>query len=141
MIPPQAPHQHDDLPTAAASLAALLEQENRLLEALDLAAAAALLPAKQTATDAFVRAQAHAKLRGGIPPAGREAAISLGTHLRTLAAENRRLLERGLAAQGRVIAVIARAVRTHPLMAPRYGASGAFAGPRTPTPLAISTRI
>ena len=122
-------------------MAALLEQENRLLQALDLAAAAALLPAKQNAADAFIRAQTHAKLTGGIPQAGRAAAIALGTRLRTLAAENRRLLERGLAAQGRVIAVIARAVRTRPATAPRYGASGAFAGPRTPTPIAISARI
>ena len=48
----------------------------------------------------------------------------------TLAAENRRLLERGLAAQGRVIAVIARAARARPATAPRYGASGALAGPQ-----------
>ena len=57
MTPPPA----DDLPSAAAALAALLEQENRLLDALDLAAAAALLPAKQDAAAAFVRAQAHTK--------------------------------------------------------------------------------
>ena len=128
---------NDDLPTASAALAALLEHENRLLEALDLAAAAALLPAKQGAATAFLQAQAHAKSSGGIAPA----ITGLGARLRTLAAENRRLLERGLAAQGRVIAVIARAVRAHPATAPRYGASGALAGPRTPAPLAISARM
>jgi hypothetical protein len=131
----------DDLPTASAALAALLEQENRLLEALDLAAAAALLPAKQAAATAFVQAQAQAKSSGGIPPDGRAAMAGLGARLRKLAAENRRLLERGLAAQGRVIAVIARAVRAHPATAPRYGASGALAGPRTPAPLALSARM
>ena len=130
----------DDLPTASAALATLLEHENRLLEALDLAAAAALLPAKQGAAAAFLRAQAHTKA-GGIAPAGRAAMTGLGARLRTLAAENRRLLERGLAAQGRVIAVIARAVRAHPPTAPRYGATGALAGPRTPAPLAISARL
>jgi hypothetical protein len=126
----------DDLPTASAALATLLEHENRLLEALDLAAAAALLPAKQGATAAFLRAQAHTKPSGIAP-----AMTGLGARLRTLAAENRRLLERGLAAQGRVIAVIARAVRAHPATAPRYGASGTLAGPRTPAPLAISARM
>lgn len=134
MSPPPA----TDLPTAAAALAALLEQENRLLEALDLAAAAALLPAKQSAAAAFVRAHAAASPN---PPAPRDAATSLGVRLRALAAENRRLLERALAAQGRVIAVIARAARKQPAAAPRYGASGALAGPRTPAPLAISARI
>ena len=127
----------DDLPTASAALATLLEHENRLLEALDLAAAAALLPAKQGATAAFLRAQVHNKAS----PAGHAAMTGLGARLRILAAENRRLLERGLAAQGRVIAVIARAVRAHPPTAPRYGASGALAGPRTPAPLAISARM
>ena len=134
LIPTQA---RPDLAKAAAALAAVLEQENRLLDALDLAAAAALLPAKQSATAAFVRAQAA----GGVPPASREAMTILGGRLRTLAAENRRLLERGLAAQSRVIAVIARAARRHPATAGRYGASGALAGPRTPLPLAISARI
>ncbi len=131
----------DDLPTASAALAALLEHENRLLEALDLAAAAALLPAKQSAASAFLRAQAHTQSSGGIAPAARAAMTGLAARLRTLAAENRRLLERGLAAQGRVIAVITRAVRAHPATAPRYGASGAPAHPRTPAPLAILARI
>jgi hypothetical protein len=131
----------DHLPTAGAALAALLEHENRLLEALDLAAAAALLPAKQGAASAFLRAQLHTKASGGIPPGVRAEMAALGGRLGRLAAENRRLLERGLAAQGRVIAVIARAVRAHPATAPRYGASGALAGPRTPAPLAISARI
>jgi len=131
----------DDLPTAGAALAALLEQENRLLEALDLAAAAALLRAKNGAATAFILAQAQTRSSGGIPPGRHAALAALGTRLRTLGAENRRLLERGLAAQGRVIAVIARAVRAHPATPPRYGASGAPAGPRTPAPLAISARI
>lgn len=133
--------QTNDLPAAAAALAALLEQENRLLDALDLAAAAALLPAKQSAAAAFARAQEHARSCGGVPPASRAAATALGVRLRTLAAENRRLLERGLAAQDRVIAVIARAARRHPATAPRYGTSGALAGPRTAAPLAISARV
>lgn len=131
----------NDLPAAAAALAALLEHENRLLEALDLAAAASLLPAKQSAASAFVRAQEHARARGGIPASARPAATSLGVRLRMLAAENRRLLERGLAAQERVIAVIARAARTHPATAPRYGASGALTGARVAAPLAISARV
>ncbi len=135
------PPRPDDLASAAAALCALLEQENRLLGSLDLAAAAALLPAKQSAAAAFVRAQGHTQASGGLPLPAREAAMKLSARLRALAAENRRLLERGLAAQGRVIAVIARAARNHPATPPRYGASGVLAGPRTPSPLAISARI
>ena len=123
-----------DLAAAGAALADLLERENRLLAALDLAAAAALLPEKTRCAAAFTAAQAHA----GAVPAGMQA---LAGRLRGLAAENRQLLERGIAAQGRVIAVIARAVRKQPATAPRYGASGRFAGMRTPAPLAISSRI
>jgi hypothetical protein len=131
----------DELRNAAAALIALLERENLLLAALDLAAAAALVPAKQDAAGAFVRAQARTRAAGGIAPALREAAIALGARLRALATDNRRLLERALAAQGRVVAVIARAVRTRPAEAPRYAASGRYAGPLTPTPLAICSRI
>jgi hypothetical protein len=131
--------QTDDLPTAGIALATLLEQENRLLETLDLAAAAALLPAKQSATATFLRAQGHTATAGGA--AARGAMMALGTRLRALAAENRRLLERGLAAQGRVIAVIARAARVHATKVPRYGASGTLAGPRTPVAIAICARV
>ena len=132
--------QTDDLPTAGIALATLLEQENRLLEALDLAAAAALLAAKQSATATFLRAQGHTAAAGGTA-AARGAMMALGTRLRALAAENRRLLERGLAAQGRVIAVIARAARVHATKVPRYGASGTLAGPRTPVAIAICARV
>lgn len=134
----RTPHH---LPTAAAALAEVLEQENQLLAALDLAAAAALLPAKHKAAAAFVRAQEHCTASGGLAPADRAAAGPLGERLRALAAENRLLLERGLAAQERVIAVIARAARRAAPATSRYGKSGGLAGPRTAAPLAISARV
>jgi hypothetical protein len=125
-----------DLPGAATALAGELEQENRLLEALDLAAAAALLPAKERAVAALLRAAP-----GSLPAATRQAPVALFARLRTLAAENRRLLERGLLAQGRVIAVIGRAARAHARTTACYGASGRCPGPRRPAALAISARI
>lgn len=130
-----------DLIQAASDLAATLDRENRMLAALDLAGAAALLPEKQRAAGAFAAAQARAGAAPGLTPAVRHAAAGLAGRLRDLVAENRRLLERGMAAQGQVIAVIARAVRTQPAVAPRYGATGAAAAPRSPAPLAISARV
>ncbi len=120
------------LPEAGEVLAGVLEEENRLLAALDLAAAAALLPAKQGAVAAFLRAQQGFV---GVPPA------DLGVRLSGLVAENRRLLERGLAAQQRVIAVIVRAARQEQVVVQRYGSSGMVAGPRRVVPLAISARV
>ncbi len=130
----------DDLPAAAVALATLLEAENRLLAALDLAGATTLLAAKQDATSAFLRAQG-AMGASGAPPAMRATLTVLGSRLRTLAAENRRLLECGLMAQGRVIAVIGRAARAHAAKVPHYGASGTLAAPRTPAALAICARV
>jgi hypothetical protein len=128
-----------DLPGAASALADLLEQENRLLAALELAAAADLLAAKESAATAFLRARKAAP--GRLPAATHPALVALLARLRRLATDNRRLLERGLAAQGRVIAVIGRAARTHARSTACYGASGRCAGPRRPAALAISARI
>jgi hypothetical protein len=130
-----------DLIQAAADLAATLEQENRMLAALDLAGAASLLPEKRRAAGAFAAARAQAGAEPGPRQAAGRDATGLADRLRDLVTENRRLLERGIAAQGQVIAVIARAARTQPAAAPRYGATGTAAAPRTPAPLAISARV
>ena len=124
---------------AATALAEVLERENARLAALDLAVAGRLLAEKESAVAAFRAAQAEAG--GGLPAEALEAARAIGLRLRDLAAENRRLLERGMAAQGRVVAVIARAARRAPSGPPRYAASGRLSGPRTPLPLAISARV
>ncbi len=104
--------------TAIARLADAVAAENAALRALDLPAAAALLAQKQTAAAALAAARA-----GAAPsPALRAAAA----RLQLLAEENRRLLERAIAVQTRVLGVLAGAARAaNP--APRYGRSGAYA--------------
>jgi len=105
-----------------AKLRTVLAAENKALAALDTDAAAALLPAKAAAAAAF------AALRP--PPADL-------ADLARLAAENRRLLERAIAAQQAVIGLIARAARAGPAPAPRYGAAGRLLPPGAP-PVAIA---
>lgn len=92
----------------SARLVQTLEQENAALAALDLPRAATLLAEKQEALRLF------AVQPPDTPPAG----------LRELAEANRKLLERAVAVQGRVIALIAAAL-PQPAGAGRYAASGA----------------
>ena len=106
---------------AAVRLADVLATENTALAALNMPAAARLLPEKLAATDAFAAAQAAAAGhgRGGAGPE----LDSLARRLRELATENRRLLERAMLVQDRVIATIAKAARaTAERAAPSYGA-------------------
>lgn len=111
---------------AAVRLADVLQTENAALAALNMPAAARLLPEKLAATDAFATAQAGAAARqrgAGRPGAELD---SLARRLRELAAENRRLLERAMLVQGRVIATVAKAARaTAERAAPTYGAHAA----------------
>jgi len=53
--------------------------------------------------------------------------------------QGRRLLERAIAVQGRVIAVVARAT-PRPVVMPRYGATGVLARTGRPPPMALSSR-
>lgn len=118
------------LTTAAAALADVLAQENAALAALDLAAAAALLEAKQAAAEAFAAAQAE-----DAPPLdGRDLAV----RLRELAAQNRQLLERAIRVQRRVLGIIAKALP--PPAAPRYGASGTLRAGAV-APVIVSARV
>ena len=108
-----------ELIEAAGVLAETLAEENAALAALDLPRAAAMLAGKQHAAASVHRG-------AGVPhgAAHRQAAEQLAQRLRSLAAENRGLLERAIIAQGRVIGVIARAAA--PAVAPSgYGARGA----------------
>ena len=107
----------DPLVHAATQLADLLEQENRALAACDLRGAAAMLDAKQKATAAFGTAI-------GQPATAGPALRPIAARLAATAAENRRLLERSIAIQGRVLAIVARAAPL-PSPAARYGAPGA----------------
>ncbi len=108
---------------ATAALAETLEAENDLLRALNYAAAAALLPRKQAASAAFDAARQGARVPAGLRPAAER--------LQRATDDNRRLLQRAMAVQTRVLGILAGAAqRTQP--APRYGRGGAItAAPRT----------
>lgn len=127
---------------AAVALAATLVQENAALAALDLAGAASLLDQKETAATSFAVAQRHAFEQATGPLAGpeRDVAEQLGRQLHELAGENRRLLERALLVQRRVVGAVAKAVPKAMAGPARYGATGAMTATRRPPPVVISAR-
>ena len=131
-----------DLIEAAVALAATLTQENAALTALNLAGAAALLREKEGAMIAFTAAQRSAAEQPAGPLSGgdREVAEQLGRQLADLAAENRRLLERAILVQRRVVGAVVRAVPKALGGAARYGAGGAMAV-RRPPPVVMSARV
>jgi hypothetical protein len=110
---------------AAIRLTETLAAENAALAVLDLPRAMALLPEKQEAIAAFIGA-ARA-------PVSRD----LAERLLTLVQENKTLLERAITAQGRVIAVIARAAAPPPQ---QYGASGGRGTAGRPVPFALAAQ-
>lgn len=127
-----------ELVQSAIALAEALAEENRALESLTFAQAATLLEAKTRATSAFITAQAR---EASAPPGARTRRQQLEptvVRLRDLAAENKRLLERAIIVQRRVIGSIVDAIPKAG-SAPRYGASGAFAGGHV-RPMALSAR-
>ena len=109
---------------AGATLSATLEAENAALAALDLPRAAALVADKQRAIADLAAAEA---------PAANPAAERMARRLRALALENKRLLERAIAAQGRVIGIVAQAAAATP---------DGYGGQRRqrPPPVALSAR-
>lgn len=117
---------------AAEGLAEVLACENAALAAMNLPSATALIEAKRAATDAFLAAQARAVSAGAVP------VPEVVRRLADLAAENRLLLERAMAVQQRVLAIIAEAAPRASAMAPRYGAAGGLVGARTALPVAIA---
>jgi hypothetical protein len=127
---------------AGQRLAEALRAENEALAALDLSRATGLATAKMQATDSFAGAHAAAAKLGAHAIEGteqRRAAESLTTRLADLGAENRRLLERAIALQSRVIETIAGAAI--PRAAPGgYGAAGARSMPHQTPALALSAR-
>jgi hypothetical protein len=102
-----------ELIAAARLLADTLAEENVALTALDLPRAASMLADKQRAVAGFLTAcdaERTATLKATIAP--------LAQRLQSLSEENRALLERAIAVQGRVIGIVVRAA------APRVAASG-----------------
>jgi hypothetical protein len=116
----------------ATRLGAVLDRENAALTAMDLPRAAALLAEKAAAIADLTASGSHAS---GLPNPG---LLAIVRGLEGLARENRRLLERAIMAQERVIGIVARAAVTVSVR-PSYGARGRRAdGPAGP--MTLSTR-
>ena len=112
--------------TAAARLVEVLTAENAALRALDAPAAAALLEEKLAAARGLAEVSA---VRPAAPQTPETAGLAL--RLRDLAAENRRLLERTIQVQARVLDMVARAARQGAAQSGgRYAASGMAAPDR-----------
>jgi hypothetical protein len=128
----------DALLAAGLRLAEALRAENEALAALDLPRAAGLATAKMQASDAFAAAYA-ATAKTGSRAEGpvRRSAEDLATRLQHLGAENRRLLERAIAIQSRVIETIAGAALPRPT-GPGYGAAGRRPPLRQAQPIALA---
>jgi len=118
---------------AAHNLSDILEAENAALTAMDLAAATALLPAKQAATAALVAVHGAAVMTDSDVRSAAE-------RLRALVACNRTLLERAMLAQDRILSCIARAMPPAIAQGGRYGARGANVTRQTLPPVALSAR-
>ncbi len=127
-----------ELMQSAIALADALADENRALSKLEFAHAATLLEAKTRATSAFIAAQAREASTRPEARTRRPVLEATIVRLRDLAAENTRLLERAIIVQRRVIGSIVNAIPKAG-NAPRYGASGAFAGGYV-RPMALSAR-
>lgn len=126
------------LMASAQRLAEALHAENEALALLDMPRAATLAAQKQEASERFAAAYAAAqrstlRLEGRL----REHTEQLAGRLRDLGAENRRLLERAIDLQSRVIETIAGAAR--PGRAATYGARGHQRDARA-VPLSFSSR-
>lgn len=129
----------DTLILAGHRLAEALRAENEALAALDLPRAAVLAGPKIAASDAFAAAYA-AQVKHGSAPEGpvRQAAALLAGRLDELGRENRRLLERAVALQSRVIETIAGAALPK-AQVQGYAPAGRAAPARAPA-LALSAR-
>lgn len=128
---------------AGQQLAQALHAENEALAALDLSRAGQLAGAKIRASDTFAAACAAAAKLGARAAAGtaeRRTAEHLAASLQALGAENRRLLERAIVLQSRVIETIAGAAMPRGGARPgTYGASGGLRpAPRQAPPPALA---
>jgi hypothetical protein len=119
------------LEDAVHAMAKLLTAENKALNDMDFATAGALLAPKHAAADALAAAWRAAS----VSQTPQEALIKLGE----LAEENRRLLNRAMRVQRRVLDLVARAARSSQ-PASRYGASGR-ATAANGSPRSLVTRI
>jgi len=117
---------------AGVRLSDLLLAENRALTAFDLATAAMIAPEKRRAVEAFTAAEAALRKAGGKAEGSERAALAeLSTRLADLAAGNRRMLERALAAQDAVVRTLTAAAAPKPAL---YAPSGVTPGHAVPPP-------
>jgi multidrug efflux pump subunit AcrA (membrane-fusion protein) len=129
----------EPLMLAAARLAEALRAENEALARLDLAAAAELATAKRQASDAFTAAYDAASRTGSRAEGpARTRAEEIAVRLRDLTSENRRLLERAIDLQSRVIETIAGAAK--PAGPGTYGERGLVREGR-PGAISFASRI
>lgn len=112
---------------AVAALADVLARENAALAAMDMHGATALLAEKRAALAALE----------GAATGAREPALA---RLRQLAAENRVLLERAMAVQSRVIALLVHAVREQTRPPCAFYGRGGTPGIVPALPLSMSAR-
>jgi hypothetical protein len=132
----------ESLASLTASLNQVLDEETRLLDALDLAAAGRLVGRKRDAVLALQAAlsaeSAAAELAGEEAEALREGAAQLVG----LSEANRVAVERGLALQMRLIKTIAQCVpRARAADAPIYQSDGTQQPPRPPEAYAFLSRM
>ena len=115
---------------AARRLADVLERENDALEAMDLRRAADLVAEKIAALDGLTAA-------GQASSGGVEVSVQ-ARRLMELTRGNRRLLERAIEVQQRVIGIVAGAMAAAGTVEPAYRPTGH--GPRVTGPMALSTQ-
>ncbi len=113
-----------DLVNATEHLADALAAENTALRALDLRAAGQMLAEKQTATENFSAAQRRTIATR--PALDTKALRAAALRLKLETDENRRLLERAIGVQTRVLGILASAARAAD-PTPRYARSGVYA--------------
>ena len=123
-----------ELIAAAGRLADMLIEENSALAALDLPRAASMLADKQRAVAGLLAArdaQGTMTTSATMEP--------LARRLQSLSQENRTLLERAIAVQGRVIGIVARAAAPR-VAASGYSAHGTLGHNARPTAFALCAR-
>lgn len=124
------------LAEAIVVLADVLARENAALQALDVRLATALLPEKEAATARFQDVAKSAREQTGADVDTEPAAA----RLLDAARENRRLLERAMLVQKRMLAIVVSAVPAAMPQVGRYGTGGRPVGPSVP-PVMVSARV
>jgi len=124
-----------ELLAAGEALAELLEAENRALIARELDAVPHRTAAKSAALARFQDARSAAVAGGASADMGRLPAVeAMLRRLDGAAAENRRLLERAIAVQGRILDIVTSAMKAP--TAP-YRPAGRQPGPCSVAPMVI----